>query len=203
MTDYISLPDMKNSLELENLTFADNDIRDSIAAASSAIEQQCGRVFSSGGTTEVRYFTAYATDPCVVEVDDLLSGTVVTDYDGDGVYETSWVVGTDYLLEPANAPAINMPYTSLRGRYAYSTNRFPLAANGIKITGQFGFASPPPEIVVATKIVAIRFLRRVRDAPFGVITFATDATMAQITATDPDLRFLLEGYISSHKVMAA
>src|SRR5512135_3100859 len=98
MTDYIALEEVKHTLELSNLTYADEDLRLAISSASRGIEDYCGRVFFTGGTAETRYFTSF--EPWCVEIDDLITtnvgATVMSDYDGDGVYESTWTINRDY-----------------------------------------------------------------------------------------------------------
>ncbi len=203
MTDYVALEDLKNSLELQNQTFADADIRDAITAASRAVEAYCDRVFTStGGTAEVRHYTAYET--ICLDIDDATTVTSLkSDFEGDGTYETTWTVNTEYVLQPANAPSTAEPYNKIEVLSLRTGKRFPLWPNGVEVTGQFGWATAPAEVKVAVKILAERFLRRVRDAPFGVITFGPDQTLVTVTQQDPDLKFLLDKYVSAGKVMAA
>ncbi len=200
MADYISMGELKNALELSNLTYADNEIRMAIPAASRGIDEYCGRTFSSGGTADVRYFTPY--DPRVVEVDDLISATTVeSDYNADGVYETTWAT-TDYVLEPVNAPSLSKPYETLRV-YPLGNQRLTLYPNSVKITGQFGWADPPAGVKQATMIMAERLVQRSRSAPFGVVVSGFDQAAFRIPSVDPDIRFLLEPYIRGGGIMVA
>jgi hypothetical protein len=200
--DYVSLAEIKNTLELANLTYADNDLRTAITAASRGIDDYCGRQFTSGGTAEVRYYTAsHAT---YLPIDDLVSlGTMKTDYDGDGVYETTWTVNTDFLLEPQNAPAYSKPYDQIRILYPRSSLRFPPYAGGVQITGQFGWSEPPAAIKQATIILSERLLQRARSAPFGVVGIGFDNVAVRIPTVDPDVSFLLSPYLRGGGVMVA
>ncbi len=200
MADYISMAELKNALELSNLTYADNEIRMAIPAASRGIDEYCGRTFSSGGTADVRYFTPY--DPRMVEVDDLISATTVeSDYNADGVYETTWAT-TDYVLEPVNAPSLSKPYETLRV-YPLGNQRLTLYPNSVKITGQFGWDTPPAGVKQATMIMAERLVQRSRSAPFGVVVSGFDQAAFRIPSVDPDIRFLLEPYIRGGGIMVA
>jgi hypothetical protein len=202
MADYVALEEIKNTLELSNLTYADNDIRLAITAASVGMDNHCDRQFSTGGTVEARVFTPY--QPTLVEVDDLLSVTTVqSDYDGDGVYETTWAA-TDYILWPFNAPSRNRPYEEIRIHPRPSfTLRFSLFPGSVKVTGQFGWSAVPPGVKQATTIMAIRLLRRTRDATFGVVGTGFDGTSFRIPKVDPDLFFLVEDYVKGGGVMVA
>ncbi len=200
MSDYITLSELKNSLELTNTSYADNELRMAIPAASRGVDEYCGRTFSTGGTADVRYFTPY--DPRVVEVDDLISATTVeSDYNGDGVYETTWAT-TDYVLEPANAPSLSKPYETLRV-YPLGNQRLTLWPNSVKITGQFGWGDPPAGVKQATMIMATRLVQRARQAPFGVVGVGFDNISVRIPSVDPDVRFLLEPYVKGGGIMVA
>jgi hypothetical protein len=55
---YVELEQFKSSAELTNTSFADQDIRNAIAAASRGIDAVCGRRFwLDTGSANVRYYT--------------------------------------------------------------------------------------------------------------------------------------------------
>ncbi len=201
MSDYITLEEIKGSLELTGLAYKDDDLREAITAASGGIDNYCGRQFSSGGTADIRYYTA--SNPSYVEIDDASAVTLFeTDYDGNGTYETSWTVTTDYVLDPPNNPAIGLPYTKIRVAYPGTSKRLPYYANGVRVTGTFGWSSAPAEIKRATRIMAIRLMKRT-DAPFGVVGLGFDNVGVRIPTIDPDLKFLLDPYTKGGSVMVA
>jgi hypothetical protein len=200
--DYVQLEEIKHTLELSNLSYADEDLKLAITTASRGIDDYCGRQFFTGGTAEVRYYTA--SHAAYQPIDDLVSlGTLQTDYDGDGVYETTWTQGTDFLLEPQNASAYSKPYDTIRVLYPRTSLRLPMYAGAIKVTGQFGWAAAPAAVKQATIIMATRFLRRGRDAPFGVVGVGFDNAAVRIPSVDPDVRFMLEPYQRGGGVMVA
>ncbi len=200
MTDYINLEELKNALELANTNYADNEIRMAIPAASRGIDEYCGRTFSTGGTADVRYFTPY--DPRVVEIDDLITaGAVMSDYDGDGVFEATWAT-TDYVLEPYNAVTVGKPYETLR-IHPRGNQRFSMWPGSVQITGQFGWSAPPAGVKQATMIMATRLVQRARQAPFGVVGVGFDNISVRIPSVDPDVRFLLEPYVKGGGIMVA
>ncbi len=202
LADYVTLEEAKYTAGLTGLNYKDDDLREAITAASRSIDNYCGRTFYSGGTADVRYYTAYDSTTHL-NIDDVVSVTALeTDYDGDGVYETLWTQGTDFLLEPQNAPTLSQPYTSIRVLYPRTSLRLPKYAGAIRITGSFGWDSPPPEVKRATRILAIRLMKR-GDAPFGVVGVGFDNTSVRIPSVDPDLRFLLDPYAKGGGVMVA
>jgi hypothetical protein len=42
------------------------------------------------------------------------------------------------------------------------------------VTGQFGWSTSPEDIKAATSILAAKLFKRVREAPFGIVTVGID-----------------------------
>ncbi len=191
---YFSVEEFKNSAELIGVSFADADGRRAVDAAKSAIDQYCGRSFTVGTATETRYYTP--TSWSRVEIDDVTSiGTLATDHDGDGVFETTWTLNTDYNLLPLNAAAKDWPYNEITPRPT-SGLRFVPWPRSVAVTGVFGWPEVPAPIREVASILVPRFVRRTREAPFGVVGLGYDGQAIRITRTDPDLCFLLDPYVS-------
>lgn len=197
--EYLTVMEAKNSAELVGTAFADYDIQRAIAAASRGIDEYTGRFFfTSVGT---RYYTAY--EPGYVDIDDLTTaGVLTTDQDGDGVFETSWTVNTDYTFAPFNAAADGKPYEKIRLQ-PYGSQRFPCLPRAVSVAGTFGWPSVPDQIVEATTIIATKLVKRKRDAPFGVIALGIDNFAVRIARTDPDVAFLLDPFIRGSGVLIA
>jgi hypothetical protein len=65
----------------------------------------------------------------------------------------------------------------------------------VQITGQFGWTTVPDDVRAAASILAAKLLRRVREAPFGIVTVGIDEGAAmRIARTDPDVFTLLNDY---------
>jgi hypothetical protein len=149
---------------MDRLGMSINDARRAIVlevleAASRWIDRQTGRRFYA--VSETRYFRAiwdraYTYGPYDsfymgwgsvapdqrVFIDDVLSvSALTTDNDGDGVYETTWVAGTDYWLGPRNAPAEGRPYSELHRQPVTGRYDFPIYADGISVVGSFGYCT--------------------------------------------------------------
>jgi hypothetical protein len=200
-TDYVSLQELKNTAELVGFAFADYDAQMAINAAQRGIDEYTGRVFySSSGTQQMFY--EWTGDRCI-ETDDIVSlGTVEVDFNRDGVYETTWSQGTAFRLEPYNATFFGKPYEEL-GLLPQAVYYRPVLWPAlIRITGTFGWPEVPAPVKEATTILAIRFLRRAREAPFGVVGLGVDNTAVRITKSDPDVAFLLDPFIKGQGVMA-
>lgn len=194
MTDYLTLTEFKSAQELIGTSFADYEAEDSISAASEAIDQYCGRTFGlDTSSTVVRYYTP--SEPRYVNINDLVTcGTVAVDQSGTGAY-TAWILNTDYVLEPANATLDGAPFETIRV-HPRSFQRLPCWPNSVQVTGQFGWPAVPPQIKKAARIMAVRLLKREREAPFGVVgANAIDANPIRISRVDPDIAFMLDNLI--------
>lgn len=197
--EYLTLMELKNSSELVGSAFADYDIQKAIAAASRGIDEYTGRFFfTSVGT---RYYTAL--DPYYVDIDDLVTGGVVsTDQDGDGTFETAWTQNTDYVLSPFNAVADGRPYEEVK-KHPLGSYRFPCFPRSVSVAGTFGWSAVPDPIVEATTIIATKLVKRKREAPFGIVGVGIDNFAVRIARTDPDVSFLLDPYVRGSGVLIA
>lgn len=162
---YAALTDLKDRLGI-----ADNDrdfaLERCLDGASRWIERETARRFYV--TTQTRYYTAESKnwippsdiserpgggaqtigiDDIVVPLDDNdlpVYPTIATDWDGDGVYEQTWTVATDYWLGPRNAAADGKPYRFLNRNEITGRYFFPRYENAVSITGSFGFCEVVP-----------------------------------------------------------
>ncbi len=199
--EYLTLDEFKVAGELKGLSFMDYDATGSIASASRAIEEYCDRVFWLGSSTsEVRYFTPLEHGS--VRIDDVVSiGTVQTDYDGDGTYEQTWAT-TDYSVYPLNAAAFDKPYEELRAR-PYRYPKFPCWDGAVKVTGQFGWPAVPAQVKTATMLLSEKLVKRVREAPFGVVGVGLDSIAVRVIRSDPEMGMLLDPLVRGQGVMVA
>jgi hypothetical protein len=190
--DYITLTELANSLSIgSGETYADADMTAAITAASREVDRRCGRKFWSDSQT--RYYTP--THPRILWIDDIKSAvTVEVDTNGDGSWETLLVQDTDYVLEPLNAAAEGFPWTTITLRHK-SSAIFPLTEASVRVGGQFGWTEVPAAVKQAPSILASRFLKRVREAPFGVAGFGIDGGAVRVSNFDPDVDALLSAYV--------
>src|SRR6185312_11919020 len=74
------------------------------------IDNECGRRFFLDLSTSARsYLLQAAYAPNILYIDDFdpaTAPTVKIDADDDGTFETTWVAGTDYQMEPLVHDAI-------------------------------------------------------------------------------------------------
>jgi hypothetical protein len=196
--EYAGLAEIKATLELSNESFADPDISRALTAASRGIDSLCGRRFwLDEDDTSTRYYSP--DNENALEIDDLVDlATLKTDPAGDGTFEHTWTVNTDFILTPLNAEADERPWSTIRPRSA-SPFYLPCGVErSVEITGQFGWSTVPAEVKEATIILASKLMRRAREAPFGVIAIGLEAGGAMhIARTDPDIMFLVGEYMRS------
>jgi hypothetical protein len=194
---YVELEHLKSSLEMTGQSFADQDMQLAAGAASRAVDQLTNRRFwLDTGTANIQYYTPESLR--YLQIDDLVTLTsVAVDRAGSGTYTETWTQGADFVLEPFNAPTEYpvRPYEAVRVR-ALSGRWLPTyIEKSVQVTGQFGWAAVPDDVKVATSILAAKLLRRVREAPFGIVTVGIDQGAAmRIGRTDPDVFMLLNPY---------
>jgi hypothetical protein len=196
---YAELEEVKSTLSLSGQTFADLDLANVIASASRSIDGICGRRFwLDVGSTVVRTYTPDSYRRLMI--DDLNSlSTLTVDRDGDGIFEETWTSGSDFILEPQNAAADYpaRPYESVLVRQA-GRYRFPAGLEqSVKVTGRFGWPQVPLDIKTATTILSARLFKRMREAPFGIVSFGgADSNAAmRIARADPDVMNLVSDYV--------
>jgi hypothetical protein len=199
--EYAALAEVKSALQLSGDSFADSEISLALTTASRAIDRCTDRRFwADPDATQVRYYSTRRPRR-IIEIDDLIEFTALdTDNTNDGTFETSWTRNTDFVLEPLNAQAEDEPYTTIH-IIARSSLILPCGPRTIRVTGKFGWAAVPPQVKEATIVLASKLTRRVREAPFGIVTAGIDEGAAmRIARNDPDVAFLI-GPLTRHHVL--
>lgn len=195
--EYVTSAALKATLSLSSETFADPDIAVALEAASRGIDDVCHRRFwADADANQVRYYEPWSLR--ILKIDDLITLTTLqTDPGGDGTYEITWTENTDLVYGPQNADADGRPWEIVKvhpyGKYLFPTG----IPRSVKVTGKFGWAAVPPQIVSATGILAHKLLRRAREAPFGIVSvIGMDSSAAmRIARNDPDVMFLIDRFI--------
>lgn len=196
VTNYIDREWLKSSLTLTGETYGDADIDSAIASGSRAADDFCGRRFYADvNATQVRYYTP--TSSRLLLIDDVVTVTTLkTDSSGDGTFETTWTVNTDYVLNPLNAAADGVPWSWISVSPT-SSRYFPCYARSVELTGKFGWAEVPSAVKQATSLIASRLLKRSREAPFGIAFVGSldVGAASRIARVDPDVQGLLAPYV--------
>lgn len=181
---YITSDALKASLDLTGVTYADDDITLAISAASEQVNEQCNRRFTLDETNDnVRLYRPIGR---LVDIDDASDIQGVAIGYGDGTFPTVLTLNVDYELEPLNSAADNEPYTMIRLKRHHHHR-----CHQVQITGQFGWPAVPDLVMSATSLLASRIMRRMREAPFGVVQMGLDGQAARIAQTDPDVCAML------------
>lgn len=193
--DYATLDQLKADRSMQGQNFADAAMSRAISTASRAVDLITNRRFwLDADADQVRFYTAHSR--LAVEIDDLVELTeLATDPKGDRSFDRVWTLDTDFHLTPLNAEADGRPWERIqpafRGRWLLPT----WCVGGVRVTGQFGWLSVPEGVVTATLIMAGRYVLRMRQAPFGIVTAGTDVgAVARIAASDPEVQSALADY---------
>lgn len=180
---YATTGDLKDRLSFEEDDSREGVLADLLEAASRWVDEQTGHRFYTA--TQTRYYGVMmpydgafrdldtserpwpGRAPLRVMIDDVQSVTVVaTDEDGDGTYERTWTVGSDYYLSPRNAASDGKPYRYINRNVSTGRYLFPYWEASVAVTGVFGYcalASRPANIRELTLMVATLMARPVLD----------------------------------------
>ena len=202
---YLTLEELKRTLKLEGKNHGDRDLELAIAAAAASLETEYnrGQPWTLGAPGEARYFTP-ATGKSVIDLRSVVDvDAVELDGAGGGTYSTLLVDGVDYQLERDGVLAASPPWTGLRllrsgfaytAEYDHLRSPYPWGVDSLRVTGQFGWPVVPEGVKVASTIIATRFFRRAREAPFGIITMGLEgvAVRAGQLARDPEVAFAMK-----------
>ena len=157
-----------------------------INAASRLIDAYCGWRFWQDSTVVARVFEAH--DPLELYLFDDPSGDGIStttglivklDEDGDGVFERTLTINTDFILEPRNAAARYpvWPYTEICMTDTYF---FPKLVNdrpGVQVTAKWGWPAVPDDVKAACVLVARDLYKEMKSAPFGVADFNAEGPL--------------------------
>lgn len=189
---YATLNEVKASLRLTDNT-DDALLERAIESASRRIDGYCGRFFYKTSQTPV---TMYPINEFLLAFPNDVANTSVTikiDTNADGTYATTLVQGTDYILEPTNAPLQGYPYLHARmvGGQTFPLDVLPSFPT-VQVTAQWGWNAVPSDVNQACILLAMRQFARLNSA-LGVVGFADMAI--NVRAVDPDVRDLLNQFV--------
>jgi hypothetical protein len=213
---YLGIEEYKSTLSLQQLTFADEDIEVAVEAASRGIEEAYGGPWTLRSDGEARYYTraderTVSLDGAIVVDEVALDYTLGDFFDrrwgydpfagGGGTYSTV-LSPSDYRLLPvinglttATPPGNGEPYTELELVRGARVRRLPSGTDAIRITGQFGWETVPAGVKFSVSLTATRFLRRMREAPFGIVALGLEGAVARVReiTSDPDIKMAMNG----------
>lgn len=173
-----------------------------VASTNQGIIEHCGRTFDKTAVASPTTRVFRPTRQGVLEVDDFWETTalvVKTDDGDDGVYETTWTINTDFILEPLNGLRHGQawPYDTIVSinRLFPTWNRRP----GVQITAAWGWAAIPASVTTAALLIGARLQKR-RNSPEGVLNGFTEFGPVRISRNeDPDAFRLLGPFVHPSK----
>lgn len=201
---YCTVQDVRDFLSDTSSNLTASVLELAINAASRAVDRYCARRFWRDATATTRVYQP--NDARVVWTDDIstTSGLVVaSDPGGDGTYDTSWTISTDFQVEPLSSDIVAggdtvTPYAFWRLAAVGSRVAWPVSSLGfpsVQVTARFGWSAVPDDIKMATILRAVGLFRR-KDAPFGIAGFGELGGM-RIARQDPDVAALLNPYVKT------
>jgi hypothetical protein len=182
---YVSLIELKQVLAVEDAA-SDVDLERALEAASRYVESYCGRTFALATAQTKDYYPDSAER---VQVVDLVSVTsIAVDTSGTRTYSTV-LSASDYELWPLDGP----PYQEVRMWPLATTHSFS-PGRRVRIVGTFGAAvdgGAPVEVRQAVLLLASRYFKRAREAPFGILQSTDLGQFTRLSGNDPDVVALL------------
>jgi hypothetical protein len=198
---YCTVEELKSRLGITD-TQDDFELTIAVQAASRAIDKMCRRYFWRG--TDTRTYVPQSI--YAQQLDDLVSVTTLKmDRDGDGTFEETWTLGTDFALtvSPGRyntaAKGEQWPYTgfTILGPKWIPYTWLWSHLDRIQVVGVFGWPAVPANIKSAALIAAAQ-LFKIKDAPFGVAGFGEFGAV-KVSAI-PQVAWLVQDYIAGQRV---
>ena len=201
---YTSVEELKDRLTITT-TATDLSCQMAVQGAARWVNDHCGRHFYQ--LTETRTYPPYSIWELPLDDVATTSGiALAVDFDGDGTFEQSWTLGTDYQLVldgyefNVNASGEPKPYTRARViNFAGGGRFFPFVwpfsrLDRVQLTATFGWPTVPLAVKQASLQVASE-LFKLKDSPFGV-GGATDWGVFRLPRQNPVVKNLLAPYVS-------
>lgn len=179
---YVSDADLKAYLRADHENVSKDDVEFSaqLEAACREIDRRCGRSFwcelEAADTATARTFGPDQIAGGVLRCDDFWTTddlVVKTDDDDDGVFETTWTITTDFVVEPEGGRVDGLSGFPFWRVVPVGSRSFPTSGRRrrVQVTARWGWEAVPPAITRATK-VAVGSFGKVRGAEHGVAGFA-------------------------------
>lgn len=171
---YATLTEIKTFLSISD-NVDDTLLESMVEAASRSIDRIANRRFYLDANASARAYRV--SSPIVLYTDDIgtTSGLIVkTDDDGDGTFETTLTLNTDYIMDPLTALDLGRPYTQVT--MVTNTQTFPIFPGlfqnglrpGVQVTARWGWPSVPDDINQACLILTADLYKR-KDSPGGIL----------------------------------
>lgn len=165
---YITLAGLKNYLKIDD-SVEDALLEQIIESASRSIDRIANRRFYLDANVSARTYRPIGNLRVIIDDVGTTTGLVLkTDPDANGVYQTTFTLNSDYIVEPTNALAKGKPitYLTIVGPTALSlpVNYWPQ----VEVTARWGWPAVPDDIEQATYILSADLYKR-KDSIGGVL----------------------------------
>ena len=188
---YCTLQEVKAALRLSD-SIDDTLLENAIEGASRRIDGYCGRFFYKTSATAVPLFANNAYRLMTSDIASTTGLIVKLDNDGNGTFETTLTLNTDYIVEPTDYIVQQRPIRTITMVGGYTFPMFYIPSEcGVQITAQWGWNAVPDDVREACVLLSMRQFARY-NAALGVMAFADMAIT--VRAVDPDVRDLLQPY---------
>jgi hypothetical protein len=163
---YVETQDLTDYLR-STIVADDVEIESALLAAESTIHSYCQRIFTVPTAATVRTFVP--SDWQVLVVPDIANTTgLIVSNDGSTVPAASYQLEiAPSVTGPIGVDGRTWPYSQIR----LLTGSWPVESDGeaeVSITARWGWPAIPPEVTLATKLLARDFLLA-RDTAFGIV----------------------------------
>ena len=190
---YATLAEIKQHLSMSTTTAAeDTELEDAVTTASRNIDEFCARRFYADASASTKVFRAHNAYHLKVDDVSTLTGLVVkTDTAGNGTYDQTLTITTDFIVDPPNAIGAGDPVVALRhvnGTWPTSSVR-----PRVEVTAKWGWPSVPAPVKRACLIEAARLYRR-KDTPEGMAGVGEFGVVRISRFMDPDVERMLTPY---------
>ncbi len=165
---YITLAGLKTYLKIDD-SVEDTLLEQIIESASRSIDRIANRRFYLDSTATARTYRPIGNLRVITDDIGSTTGLILkTDPNSTGVYQTTFTLNTDYIVEPTTALAKGRPinYLTIVGSTALSlpVNYWPQ----VEVTAKWGWPSVPDDIEQATYILSADLYKR-KDSIGGVL----------------------------------
>jgi len=203
-TGYCTVGEVRAQLGDDDAKLDQTLLERAVAVVSRAVDEFCsdgattaGRRFWQDLTVKTRTYRCEQLDRAWIDDISTLTGLLVkTDEDGDGVFETTWTLDSDFQIEPLNADADGGAYAwwelSATGERGFPG--WPQRA-GLQLTARWGWSQIPEQVNQAAILKAVRLFLR-KDSPDGWTSGMADFGPVRISRyEDPDVAMLLDPFV--------
>lgn len=168
---YPTLADLRQWVGVTDVA-EDDTLTAALAAAVGSVEAWCGRKFTSSAPATRTMRACHARRLLLPAGHDIASTSglvVATDDNDDGTAETTWTIGSDFVVDPFDGVgpdgASGWPVIALD---AVGSRTWPvLRRPSVAITATWGWSAVPDDVRHATLLIA-QDLWSLKNAAFGV-----------------------------------